>query len=87
MATEKFHWTSESGVEIVLPHMNKIKAGTIRRHRKSEPIDFIFSILEEVADDAMLAKADDLGTDEINDLFAKWQESGANVGESAGSST
>lgn len=84
---EKFHWTSPAGVEIVLPHMNKIKAGVIRRHRRSEPIDFIFSILEEVADEEMLARADDLGTDDINKLFEQWQKAGASVGESAGSST
>ena len=87
MATEKFHWTSPSGVEIVLPHMNKIKAGIVRRHRKSEPVDFIFSVLEEVADEDMLAAADELEADEINDLFEKWQEAAASVGDSAGSST
>lgn len=87
MATEKFHWTSPAGVEIVLPHMNKIKAGIVRRHRKADAIDFIFSVLEEVADADMLAKADELEAEEINDLFEKWQEAGASVGESAGSST
>lgn len=86
MATEKFHWTSPAGVEIVLPHMNKIKAGIVRRHRKSEPVDFIFSVLEEVADKDMLEKADELDTSEINDLFEAWQKAGASVGESAGSS-
>lgn len=84
---EKFHWTSPSGVEIVLPHMNKIKAGIVRRYRRSDPVDFIFSVLEEVADEVMLAKADDLDADEINSLFEAWQKAGASVGESAGSST
>lgn len=87
MATEKFHWTSPEGVEIVLPHMNKIKAGIVRRHRKADPVDFIFSVLEEVADEDMLAKADELGTEEINDLFEAWQKAGASVGESVSSST
>lgn len=84
---EQFHWTSPGGIEIVLPHMNKIKAGIIRRHRKSEPVDFIFSVLEEVSNDEMLARADDLEADDINSLFEAWQKAGANVGESAGSST
>ena len=87
MTMEKFHWTSPSGVEIVLPHMNKIKASVIRRHRKSDPVDFIFSVLEEVADEDMLSRADELGMDEINDLFVAWQEAGASVGESVSSST
>ncbi|MCY7286677.1 MAG: hypothetical protein LH624_00090 [Cryobacterium sp.] len=81
MATEKFHWTSPAGVEIVLPHMNKIKAGIIRRHRKEEPVDFIFSVLEDVGDEATLAKADELEADDINDLFEKWQEAGADAGK------
>ena len=87
MSMEKFHWTSPSGVEIVLPHMNKIKAGVIRRHRKSDPVDFIFSVLEEVSDDEMLARADDLDASEINTLFEAWQEAAASVGESVSSST
>lgn len=87
MTMERFHWTSPSGVEIVLPHMNKIKAGIIRRHRRSESVDFIFSVLEDVADDEMLSRADDLDAGEINDLFEAWQEAAASVGESSGSST
>lgn len=83
---EQFHWTSPSGVEITLPHMSNIKTGIIRRHRKEEPTDFIFSVLEETADEAMLAKVDDLGTADLNALVEKWQE-GASLGESAGSST
>lgn len=83
---ERFHWTSPSGVEIVLPHMSKIKAGIIRRHRKEEGVDFIFSVLEETADEAMLAKVDELDTADLNVLVEKWQESVA-PGESSGSST
>lgn len=86
MTMEKFHWTSPSGVEIVLPHMGKIKAGIIRRHRKEEPVDFIFSVLEETADTETLAKVDDLDQTDLNTLVEKWQ-AGASVGESAGSST
>lgn len=84
---EKFHWTSPDGVEIVLPHMNKIKAGILRKHRKSDPIDFIFSVLEDVADDKMIERVDDLDMGDIDSLFAAWQEAGASLGESSGSST
>lgn len=86
MSTEKFHWTTPGGVEITLPHMDKIKAGIIRRHRKEEPVDFIFSVLEEVGDDAEIAKVDELDTSDLNTLFEKWQ-AGASVGESQRSST
>jgi hypothetical protein len=86
MTFEKFHWTSPEGVEISLPRMDKIKAGIIRRHRKEEPTDFIFSVLEETADAETLAKVDDLDTTDLNTLVEKWQ-AGASVGESAGSST
>lgn len=87
MTTERFHWTSPDGAEIVLPHMSKIKAGVLRRHRKSEPVDFIFSLLEETADDETLAKVDNLEVTELNDLAEKWQNAGASLGESSGSST
>lgn len=83
---EQFHWTSSDGVEIVLPRMSKIKAGIIRRHRKEEPGDFIFSVLEEIADTEMLAKVDDLDTADLNMLVEKWQAEVA-PGESSGSST
>lgn len=85
MATEKFRWTSSEGVEIVLPHMDKIKAGIIRRHRKEEPVDFIFSVLEEVGDEENIAKVDDLETPDLNALIEKWQ-GGAAPGESSRSS-
>lgn len=86
MTTEKFHWTSPSGAEIVLPHMNQIKTGILRRHRKEEPTDFIFSVLEEIADEATLAKVDDLPSADLNTLVEKWQD-GASLGESSGSSS
>lgn len=83
---EKFRWTSPAGVEIVLPHMKSIKSGIIRRHRKEEGVDFIFSVLEELADADTLAKVDELDTGELNTLVEKWQAE-VTPGESAGSST
>lgn len=85
---EQFEWTSPSGAKITLPAMNRIKSGVIRRHRHEEPGDFMFSVLEEVSDEAMLAKADDLLPTEINDLFEAWQKAGqVTLGESEGSSS
>lgn len=80
---EKFHWTSPSGVEITLPHMNKMPAGVIRKHRKSEPVDFVFSVLEDVSDEATIAEVDKLSLPEVNDLFEAWQGAAASVGESS----
>lgn len=81
MSFEKFHWTSPAGAEIVLPHMKHVKAGILRRHRKEEPGDFIFSLLEETSDEETLAKVDELSTTDLNDLVEKWQE-GSTLGES-----
>ena len=79
---EKFHWTAPTGAEIVLPHMNKIKGGLLRRFRKLDPVDFMFSILEEVSDKDTLAKVDELEMADMNSLFEAWQEAGANLGKS-----
>lgn len=84
---EKFHWTAPSGVEIVLPHMNKIKGGLLRKYRKQDPVDFMFSILEAVADEDALAQVDDLGMADMNAMFEAWQQAGADLGKSSGSST
>lgn len=80
MTLEQFHWTSPAGVEIVLPRMDKIKAGTIRRHRKEEGVDFIFSVLEETSDESTLAKVDELETTDLNALVEAWQK-GVGSGE------
>lgn len=86
--SKTFTWTSEDGVEITLPSMKSLPAGLIRRNRKAEPVDFIFTLLEETVDEATLAKADALPSEEINKLFEAWQEDAqTSVGESSGSST
>lgn len=73
MATEKYHWTSPGGVKITLPHMKAIKSGIIRRHRKEEPVDFLFSLLEEVGDEPTIALVDELSTEDLNALMEDWQ--------------
>lgn len=87
MSMEKFHWTSPSGVEIVLPHMDKLPGGVIRKNRKLDPMDLMFTLLEAVADDNMLAKVDALSLGEQTSLFENWQEGTVSVGESSSSST
>lgn len=87
MTNEKFHWTAPSGAEIVLPHMNKIKGGLLRKYRKLDPVDFMFSVLEDIADEETLAQVDDLENDDMNAMFEAWQKAGADLGKSSGSST
>lgn len=86
MKNEMFTWTSPGGVEIAIPPMKRIKAGVIRKHRKLEPIDAAFSILETIADEETLAKIDELDSDELNDMMKEWQAE-VGVGESSGSSS
>lgn len=85
--TEKFHWTAPDGTEIVLPHVGKIKSGVLRRIRKADPVDQVFTLVEAVADEETLAKIDDLDSADLNSLFEEWQKAGASVGESSRSSS
>lgn len=86
MTMEKFHYSTPDGGEIVLPHVSKIKSGLIRKYRKLEEMDMIYSIIEDLVDDDTLAKLDELEQGQLEDFMTKWQ-AGASVGESAGSST
>lgn len=87
MATEKFHYTTEGGAEVVLPKYKNLKAGLIRSIRKLSPVDQIFTAVEAVADEATLAIIDDLGQEECNALIEAWQkDSGVTAGESKASS-
>lgn len=83
---EKFHWTSPGGTEVVLPRSDQIKAGVLRKVRHLDEIDAMFAIFEAVVDEDMLACIDDLTLEELNLMAEAWQ-SGAPLGESAGSST
>jgi hypothetical protein len=83
-----FTWTAPSGAKITLPSLSTIPAGVLRRHRKLDEVDFVFTILEDVLDDEGLKALDSLGFGEINGLFEAWQkDAGTTVGESGGSST
>lgn len=74
MAFEKFHFTADDGAEIVLPSMNSLKGGLLRKYRKLDSLDFLYSIIEEVADEDEIAKLDNLERDELNRCFEKWQK-------------
>jgi hypothetical protein len=83
---EKFHWTAPSGDVITLPYLDKLKAGLLRRVRKLDGADAMFTILEEISDEETLAKIDDLENADLNKLAEAWQEA-ESMGESSGSST
>lgn len=82
---EKFHYKAESGVEIVVTRMDQIPSGLVRKNRKLEAMDLLYTLLEEVSDEATLEKVDALPMKEQNAFFIAWQEEIA-PGESSGSS-
>lgn len=69
-----FTWTSPDGVKITLPPLNSLKSGVIRKYRKLDELDFMYSILESITDESELAKIDDLGLVDTEALFADWQK-------------
>lgn len=84
---KSFKWTAPSGVEISLMPMGRVPTGIVRRHRHEDPVDFIFSMLEEIADEETLAKVDELPSEDLNKMVEAWQEETGSAGESSGSST
>lgn len=86
MATEKFHWTSPGGVEIVLPHMRNIPAGILRKNRNSDELNIMFAVIEDQSDEAMLEKVDSLTLGDLETLVEAWT-SEVSPGESLRSST
>lgn len=86
MTTEKFHWTSSSGVEITLPHMRNISAGLIRRTRGTDEINVMFTVIEETSDTEMLARVDSLTMGDLEELVEAWVKDVA-PGESGSSLT
>lgn len=83
---EPFNYTTDAGVTITVPSLAKIKAGVIRKTRKLEPGDQMFTIMEAVADEATLAAIDDMDGDELARFTEQWgAHSGADLGESAAS--
>lgn len=84
---EKFEWTPPSGgPTITLPPISSVKSGVLRRHRRRSDIDFAYSVLEDVLDEKALEQTDELGADDLNELFSAWMGS-ATPGESGASST
>lgn len=80
--SDVFEYTHD-GKKITLPLMNKIKFGIIRKLRKLDDTEQMFSMIELVADEKTLAVIDDMDQDEIKKFMSEWNEaSGVDLGES-----
>lgn len=90
--TPQDHKSSEfvdtiNGVEIRLPYLGKLKLGDVRKLRKLDDVDQLFTLLEMYCDEDQLAAIDDLEQEEASEFMSRWQdESGVGLGESKRSS-
>lgn len=69
-----FTWTSPDGKQVTLPSLNSVPGGVLRKHRKLDELDFLFSVLEDVATDEQIAAVDEVGLGDLNEMFAAWQK-------------
>ena len=93
MATEKFHFTAESGDKITLPWPQSVlTVGYLRKNREVDEEERGWQMLEMAADEKNLAKIDKLKMGEFQKLMIAWQKGDQaagqpSVGESEDSST
>lgn len=84
---EKFHHTLPDGHELALPRFENVPVGVIRKTRRLDQADQVFTILEEIMTPADLEHLDKLDRTEFNDLVKAWREGSAiQPGESSASS-
>ena len=62
------------GEDLKLPSFKHLPGRLLRRYRKLEEMDFLYSILEELLDDEGLELLDSMDSSQQNDLFSKWQK-------------
>ena len=81
---EKFHYTLPDGYQITLPKMEDIEAGVMRKTRKLNQADQVFTMLEKfLTEDELEQHVDKLTRAGLNDLMEAWRkESNLGVGES-----
>jgi hypothetical protein len=63
-----------------------LTSGEMRRIRKMNNLDALYTLLEERADKKTIAATDKLGFIEASKLFGRWMQ-GLRLGESSGSSS
>lgn len=83
MATEQFHFTSESGTKITLPRATQIKFSILRTVRHMNDIDALFEFLDVAGDQKAIDQIDNLTIAEGTKLAEEWL---AELGETQGSS-
>lgn len=87
--SKDFTYRFLDGRSVVLPKFKKVMTfGRARKLRKLEESEQMFTIFEEICDDATLETLDAMDSDETQAFFDAWQsDSGVSLGESMGSST
>jgi len=87
MTMEKFHHTLPDGHELVLPKMENVPLGVIRKTRRLERTDQIFTLLEELLPEADLEHVDKLDRGGFEALMTAWKgASTVDLGEAGASS-
>lgn len=82
MALELFHFTGADGADYTLP--KTVKGGELRKIRKLDGADQMFTLFEAVADKKTLAAIDDMDGPEVGAMFNDWMQ-GMSSGESSSS--
>lgn len=65
---------TRGGKKYTLPRFDSIKPGIIRRVRKLDQADAMFTILEQVADEETLAVLDDMEMPDFDKVIVGWAE-------------
>lgn len=75
-------------VEITLPSLSYLKPGLVRRLRRLNGTDQMYTLLEEVLDDDTLAVIDEMDPDDFDAMREQWHKhSGIDMGKSAASTS
>jgi len=81
-----FTYTMPDGKTVTVPSLAKMNAGIMRRTRRLDEEDRVWTILEFVCDADTIAAIDDLDAEQFEAFMAAWQKhSGVSVGESQAS--
>jgi len=81
---EPFAFDADGGTWTLTPP----NAGVMRKARKliDNPMDLMFTMFEQVADEATLDALDTLTVAEVSEVFGDWMGSMGGLGKSSGSS-
>jgi len=83
---EKFHYTLPDGHKIVLPKMENVPLGIIRKTRRLTQADQVFTMLEMLLPESDLEHTDEMDRGSFNDLMKAWKDSSeTDLGESSAS--